>query len=523
MSANKSQTGVQVDDSSKVETPSLTAGPLDEKTKDFKELLEDEMAKVVDEIKEEFNKRDTSQTGERGKYRLKLMKEKISNLRGLNQKALEEYQASVKAGRTDLAELSKRLREDLAKQTKTKLKNLKAVIDSKAGAEITTNEVRDLEIALKALEEFEKNHPRLQPIFDKVGEGQNLSKQELELVAGMIKPHTITETNKQPVSFEATAAGLLISMMKPAQRYEMVDGIIDSPQAKQSAEMIDMFLRVGILTRIQGEKLFEKAVEKGAVSKEKFEKDFKKKLDSGYYEQELVKVKAIMEEEVHKKFAGQYADNLLNRFDVPTIVGILLTGWGSATAIFNLLASGGDGLLSVPMNFLASGYGPIGVVAAATGVEMVTGKHSEGKAAEWGGLGSGIFGQFFSSPGEDVETARRKDDSAKKIAEIYLNTHKAFAEYLENGGYNTMKKVGTEIAKNPQKNSKFTIDLLLKHEQDADQKRRLETLQKSATVTKETLADNFTEVAVQATFLEINDSKQFSDYLAHIRKTQFPN
>lgn len=525
MAGNQQQSGIRVDESGKTTIDKnaykLSAEQIDAKSQSFKDLLQDEMEKTIDEFEEEINRPIESETDERARMRLKILRNKLTSLQTLYQKALDEYRQSVKAGHANLEQLSFRLREEVSKQTKTKLANLKAVVDFKAGETIDTTEVRALEKAVLALEDFEKNHPELQPIFDKIAKKQDLNKDEFKLVIGLIKPYSIPENKSAALAFETTAAGLLISMMKPAQRFTMIKEFMDSPEGAKTADLIDMFLRSGTLTRIQGEQLFKGAVAKGVVSEKRFREDFEKKLANGYYENEVAKVKDLIKKEITEQYAGRFADNFLNRFVGTPLVGMLLTMLGGTTALFNLLSNRGGGFSETIEKFFTGIYGPVGAVTAVAGVEMMTGSLRGGKSTEWMGLGSGILGDFYLSPGEDVEIARKKTVSAEAIADIYLNTHKAFAEYLENGGFDTMKALGESLPK--KENQILTLEGLLTQEKKPEQKKRLHNLKTATTLNRDELDEKINVMAMHTTVLGIKDNADLQNFLDKVKESQFPS
>lgn len=282
----------------------------------------------------------------------------------------------------------------------------------------------------------------------------------------MINPFDITEKDAKPQQhFETTTAGILIGFMSGKQRYKLIEEMIDSPSDK-TGEVIDGFLRNGILSVAQGEELFKKAVQKGVVSQKEFETTYQKNIDDGFYVEEVKKVKEAMDAEV-KRMQGMYVNNSFDR-----VAGAPLLGAGMLLHSFfwiltNVLASGGD--FKALLNPKNNPYLWAAIGEGALALEMTSGSMKRNRSF---GIGAGWLSRTVERITEKEGAVNTvKQNAYAVIGETYLS-YRDFGSYLENGGAATILNARSAKSGQGAKGSELMIsfDELLASEKDETQK-----------------------------------------------------
>jgi hypothetical protein len=318
-------------------------------------------------------------------------------------------------------------------------------------------------------------------------------------------------------SFEATSAGVFLGMMSQAQRYKLVEVFMDSPKKKDTVVLIDAFLSTGNLTRDQGEALFQEAVSKGVLTQEQFAADYKKKLDSGYYQEQVNKFKAMLEEEKGRDYTGIFSENIVNRAVGTPIVGGLAAFWGFLVAAVNIMVTvaNKDDKHKIA-SILKNPYVYAGLGGMAVGIEMVTVK--KGTSLLDGGAISTALEGASESGEKEQQTVER--NARTRISEV-MDSPTEITAYLKEGGFTTIQALRTEKISHQQK-PEIKVDELLPLEKDATNKARLEAMKHLEYVKEEEVNTRLTLVSEACSILKIDDKDKFTKLLAELSAEQKP-
>jgi hypothetical protein len=512
-----------------LQQPAETPPSQDKESEDFREKMQEEMERQIEEIEKTFELNTRMDERANAIYR-RLRQEQIGKIRGLFEKAKQEYETQGRLNVENRQQLASRLHDETVKETSARLENLKSIINKKAGKEIETHEVLEINKALKGLEELNRAHPEFKYLVEKIAKEQPLTKEDYQNIISLMKPNTIAEIKAKPVTMEELAPGMLISLMQPAQKYELVEQFMESPQANNTAELIDTLLSTGALNRYQGEKLFEKALQSGVLTQERFTSEFKERLENGYYEQQVNNLKELIQKELVANYKGVYNVNLIDRLVGMPLLGLLLSLWGGSTALFNGMANfeWRDPLGSIS-RFTKSIYGPVGLVAGVAGLEMTAGSLRTQQipnkgVLEYTGIGYGWVSDVLRKIGEDDDVENeQKRRAVEQLSQIYLNSPKPFHEYLNNNGFTTIDTLRKQELANPNADKILNLDELIAAEQDPEQKSRLENLKKSPYFTDRDAAIKITSVPEAALALNITNEQKFQELVTQIRLKQTPH
>lgn len=435
---------------------------------------------------------------------------RIRELKERQKKAVRELFTEKKKSFDSRAKENVGARQSLAdeilksadEEAQRRITALEAVIaEHKKETYITTDEAYEIEKAVFSIDDMVKKNTDMPRLAQKIHEGKvDLTTQEYLQIVKIMNPYDILKQRTElKQTFEATSAGALIGIMKPDQRYHLVEVFMDSDKKSESLKIIDSFLRTGILSKVQGEKLTQIAVAKGLLTQAELEKEWKTKFESGYYQQEVDKLKKVMEEEKVKDYRGMFSENLMERITGRPLVGGIMALWGTILMGINIAANMGtkghrwEQLSTLKTNpYFYAGLG--GMLA---GTEIATGNLKNG--SEW--VGGGVIGRGIESLSEkdddESKTAFEKQ-MRQKMVDTYLNSPKAVEEYLDNGGFETMAKVRDEKLKKKEL-PLMKIDDLILAEKVPTQITRLNAIKTNPYVSQEKIESDLT-IIIEAGF-----------------------
>lgn len=499
------------------------------------EKLNDKRDEMIESVKEAFDERISfggDQTSEQAKDRIIFIRDRqIAEITRTYDELVRDFEKRISGDSSlDMNKLADELLKDANDTARRRLEQLKVVLAKKIeGAFMTTAEVAAIEKAVTAIELFDKDHPELHALFVKIGEGGNLTPEEYAQVINLMNPADLGKIGVSgPEAFETTASGLLIGVMSPAQRFELVKRYMESDKKENTAQLIDAFLKTGVLSLMQGEELFKLAVSAGALSSEEFESEYKKKLESAYYADELKKFREAVGGETARDIGGRFSRNVVERFVGKPLLHTLLMLWGGTTMLVNALASREKGNFAQSLKNIADNkFFWLGAGAAGVGYEGATGTMRDGRgrggALDFFGLGEGNISAWLDKmlSDEDREDVVKRN-ALKLLAENYLGAPPAFRDYLENGGHATIMKFKDE--KDARGNPVMSLEKMLEKEEGAVQKGRLEELKSMNGEPGKRIDKMLLAVAVSASALGIDESKEtLESWLKKIRETQLPS
>ncbi len=458
--------------------PEKKLPPLDEASRAVLGKFEEKEAENVKQVDEMFEKRISgSKLAEVALNEVRTMKE--------NQKKVihetfdqfkKQYREQSEQNKAERDMLAQKLLTEAESEAQFRILNIQLVLDSLVkGDYITEEEAAELKRVLVGVEKISMKDVETQQILRKLKEHKEINAEDYNHIVGMIDKFDFATKDASPQKrFEITTAGILVGFMKPAQRYKLVEEMMDSSKREQTAELIDGFLKSGILTVAQGEALFQEAIKKKLISEQDFNQTYEKQLHNGFYVDEVKKVRQALNKEVeHMK--GVYSDNIMNR-----IVGSPLLGLGMALhslfwILTNVLASGGDFktlFTKNPYIWAAIGEGTLGV-------EMASGSMKKGSGNF--GIGSGwVSGALEKWTQKEGPKTTAEKSAFKNIADIDLN-YPDLGSYLENGGAATIINLRKAKIGKGQKGQELLIsfDELMKAETNGNQQSRLANAQKN--------------------------------------------
>ncbi len=377
----------------------------------------------------------------------------------------------------------------------------------------TPEEAAALKRTLAGIEKISSSDIETQQILIKLQKHSELTAEDYDHIVKMINPLDLTAKDSKPrAKFEATSAGILVGFMTGAQRYKLVQELMDSPKRGQTAEVIDAFLRTGILTIAQGEELFQMAVQKKAIDETEFKETYRKRLDQGFYVDEVKKMKETMDAEI-RRMKGMYDTNMMER-----VVGAPLLGAGMLLHSFfwiltNVLAAGGD----FKTMFKKNPYIWAALGEGALALEMTSGSIKKGSGTF--GIGSGWISRLCERIGEKegpLNTA--KQNAYALMGDIYLN-YPDMGSYLENGGVGRILEVRNAKTGQGKQGKDLVIKFeeLLQSETNPDQQARLKDANRKFPQKTEAQINGMGE-ALMVT--EIKTQEEFNGKLAIIKQDQ---
>lgn len=489
------------------ETTRTVLGKFDEK--------EEENLKKVEEMFE--GKLSTSKIGEIGIVEVRKMKEDQKKaVRDTFDRFKKEFQDKSQENKSERDTLAAQLLEQAQSEAEFRILNLQVIFAKLVkGDYMTEDEAAAIKRVIVGVEKISTKDIETQQILLKLKGDQELNGQDYNFIVDKVanvNPAALTSKDAKPQErFEVTTAGILIGFMSPRQRYKMIEVMMDSPKRNQTAEVIDGFLRTGILTVAQGEELFKEAVQKKVMTQEDFDTIYKKNFDKGFYVDEVKKVRDAINAEANR-MRGMYSENLMNR-----VVGSPMIGAGMLLHSFfwiltNVLASGGDfkSLFRNPYIWAALGEG-------ALALEVTSGSMKKG-VGEFG-IGAGWVSRAVEkfTEKEGPKTSVEKNALAV-MGDMYLN-YLDFGKYLENGGAMTILKIrkakaaqglnGKELA--------ITFDELMKSETDKTRQGLLADAQKKFPQKTAAQINGIAEIMI---ILKMESQEDFNSKLGFVKDSQ---
>ncbi len=500
------------------EKPKATPKPLDESTRVVLGKFDEKQEEQVKRIEEIFEKRISgSKMPEIALNEVRTMKEgQKSAVRSTFARFKKEFEEKSDENKSERDNLAMDLLQQAESEAQTRVLNIEMVLNILVkGDYITAEEAQALKRVLVGIERISAKDVHAQEILVKLKEKKNLDSTDYQRIIMMINPSDLTMRDAKPRErFEITTAGILIGFMSPAQRYELIEEMMKSPKSKETAEVIDGFLRTGILSIAQGEELFKKAVEKKIITEQQFKEVYQKRFDQGFYIDEMKKVREAIDEQVNR-MKGSYSTNLVERVAGAPLLGSAMLLHSFFWILTNVLASGGDfkSLLNpkkYPHLWAAIGEG-------ALALEITSGSLKRGAGNL--GIGSGWISRAVESMVEKEGPKTTQEQTAfASIGEIYLS-YPDFGSYLEHGGAGTI--LGIRKAKTGQglqgKDLIISYDELLKTEKDQLQQSRLADAQKKF---PQKMNAQINTIAEALTMLKIETQGDFMTKLGFLKDSQ---
>lgn len=503
--------------------------PKDEMQEAIEENFEARKKEKIEKIEDAFEKAisaGSSGIDERALVRIRELKERqkkaVIELFGEKRKT---YETRAKANVGARQSLADEILKSADEEAQRRITALEAVIaEHKKDKYITTDEAYEIEKAVFAIDDMVKKNTDLPKLAQKIHEGKtDLTQAEYLQIVRLINPYDILKQRQNlQQTFEATSAGALIGIMKPDQRYRLVEVFMDSEKKNDSIKLIDSFMRTGILSKGQGEKLMQIAVAKGLLNQQEFEKEWKVKFESGYYQQEVDKLKKVMEDEKVKDYRGMFSENLMERLTGRPLVGGIMALWGTILVGINVAANMGTkgNRLEQLATLKTNPYFAMGLGGMLAGTEIATGNLKTG--SDW--FGSGVIGRGIDSLSESDDESKTvfEKQMRQKMVDTYLNSPKEVEAYLDNGGFETMVKVREEKLKKKEL-PLIKIDELILAEKVPTQITRLNQIKSNPYVSQEKIESDMTIIVESAFNAGISGNSGFTAAIEKGKKDQTPN
>lgn len=484
----------------------------DETRKSFAEKKEEVLDEFVEKYKPKISpgSRDIDEIA-LGKFNNTVGKLKLEIDECFNQR-MQDFASAAAQSVADREALKDELIDKAAEDARKRIDGYKAILDKYVkGPEVVTSEVRDIDHAVSGMDKVLNGDPKLQEVMEKLGKKEKLDKADYERVVYFLNPQDVNKPTQSPEeTFDASAAGYLIGMMNVGQRVELVEVFIDSNKGNDASQLIDAFLRAGLIEKEDGEKLFLLAIDKGKLQQKTFEDDFQKKLSEGFYAEEVGKNRDAIQGEVNQYYNGIYATNIMNRVVGRPLIGGLMAAWGLIWFGLNAAVNKGK--------FWKSPYSFAALAAAGVGTEVATGGLKRG--APW--IGGGVFGQMFHGDDTTEKRIGRLEDNARnQLMEVYKGGPDELVSYLNNGGYETIRDLRLQMERE-KKEPYVTIDGLIKIEAEKNpvQRDRLEKMKTLAIVNEDSINKKMNKVAEASHILKIKDNETFTAEIAAIQDEQ---
>jgi hypothetical protein len=491
------------------------------------EMYEEKKAEMIAQVEEAFEKRISKvNLDEKAIARLKALRdEQMRQVGEMFENHRKEFDKRSGLTAADRDALVEELITTATADAKKRIEGIEHVMKAKTQSEnITTGEVAAIEQAIIAVEKLASEDKRLQATAEKIMDGLPITDEDYTYIVGILKPYDVinqltkrTKDTDIKQTFEATSAGVLIGMMKPEQRFRLVEVFMDCPNKAQSPQIIDAFLSTGILNREQGDALFQLAIKKGLITQEQFVGNFKTKLDQGFYQQETAKFQAIIEQGKNR-YRGKFSENIASRVVGAPLIGGAAAIWGFVLALLNIwttLANKDD--KNKLKSLFSNPYIYAGLGAMAVGTEVAS-SSIEGK----GPIGGGVIAQGIDRLGGSEEKPNAVQERARgRIEDIMLNSPRELVAYLDEGGSERILELKkSKIAKNEK--PFITIAELMPIEKNPQQAERLAHL-KTLTLTSENETNiALTTVSEVSGILKIDDKDAFAKLVIDIRQKQNP-
>jgi len=445
-------------------TGGTPAAEMDPETKAVWDNFDKAKAEKIAAIKKTFEDKESVKLGERGRSEFReMMKNEVDTIEKLYKQSKDEYvkrisqdqlgKLAAEVGKGKHEEIATKLLEEAAKQADAHISGIESVMTGafklKEGEYISEEQIAQLKPMLEGIKKISESEKgkQIQAILEKMRTpNAQLEDQDYDLVIGMLNPHDLEQevadknkTQKPEEKFDASSCGFLIALMNPAQRFHLVERLMNSPDRQkqsQTVAVIDGLLRTGILTSPQGKQLFSEAAMKTDASGQPLlsqvdAQKYQDKIDTGVYQKEAEAVKKMLQDRT-TQLQGSFSTNFLERSFGAPMLGMGMMIHSIFWMITNVLASGGD-LKSLIKNpyFLAA------IGEAGLGTEIATGSFTHGGAKNFG-IGSGaLTGLIEKWTGKDAAENTPEQRADAFIIDTYLN-YPDFGSYLENGGAGTI-------------------------------------------------------------------------------------
>lgn len=425
--------------------------------------------------------------------------------------------------------LSRQILGTTTEEAQNKITQVESIIERSRGENAFLDDAAVAKMLedLKGVEKLAAEDKVMQAIAEKLLNGQDIGPGDYEYIIGILNPYDIQKQaggNKE--TCDATSAGIIVGFMKPEQRFKLVDLFMDSQKKAQTPVLIDSFIRTKVLTGYQAEVLlngdaggFRGAVQRGIITPEQYQSDFKAKFDNGFYAQEIQKYEKMMEEMMKKGPSGEYSNNIMNRVVGRPLAGGLLALWGAVLSALNIAANWSD-----KKSWVTNPYIYAGLAGMVAGTEIATGTVKAG--TPW--FGAGVIGRGIDSLSENDKQNGLKNRARDQIAQAIdpAKSPGEFIAFLDNGGYATIMDARKKKESEGDKASPIiTIEDLIAAEQgkDAMQSARLANLAKLPQGIRDGVTVNVGKIAeAGVNIFNIDNSQEFGTLLADIRKSQRP-
>jgi len=504
------------------EKPSDQAKAAADDNKTVLEKFDDQAAENIKKIEDAFEERiPESKIAEIALTRVREMKEaQKAEIRTTFKNFKQQFETNQIQNKTDREALAAKLLQEAQNIADARINSLEAVLGMlvKPGQYMTEQDVVALKKILVGIEKISAEDLKTQEILNKLRHrqksGEQLSDDDYDHIIKMIKPFDLTTKGAKPQeNFDATSAGIIVGFMNPVERYKLVQKYMESPDRTKTAELIDGFLRTGILNVAQGEELFQEAMKKQPpiISEAEFRNTYQKNLKNGFYVDEARRVQEALQQQV-RDISGEYANNKFERFASTPMVGFAVLTHSFFWILTNVLASGGDFGTMFRNPFLWAAVGE-----AALALEMTTGSTKRGTGDY--GIGAGWISSVVRSITEEGgQISSTQENAYKIIGETYLS-YPDFGSYLENGGAATIIRLRKAKAASGAKGSDLaiTFDELFQAEASDSQKSLLKAAQDRF---PKQINVQINSIAEATTVLELSSEEEFNKKLGYIKDAQ---
>lgn len=430
-------------------------------------------------------------------------------------------EAAVKSA-FDRERLAAELLREASAETEKYIRSLESILKKYIkDKNITNEEVLTVMKAVLGVERMNRERPELHDIVDRLGHSLELRDKDYEQIVAILNPFDFkTERANAAEGFEATAAGMIVGLMRPDQRYKLMMAFIDSPKKQQTPQLLEGWLSTGVINRFQAEQAIR---ESSGVN---YPPEFIAKIKSGQFEIIAKKFQEKMTKESVNEVQGQFSRNIVDQFfgdgiiDSPFVYAIM-TLWGAMTTGLNMWSSStwnwDDVAGSLQKSLLGIASNPW--VSVGLGATLVGGQGFTGTIQGKGFMGGAVLGALENLGSGGDEEAFIKKNAHQVLGEVYVNSPSDFASYLDNGGYETIMALKQSKVKSGQP-PKVTLKELSDLEKDSARKAMLGELSKSNFFKAEDIDRKFNWVAEAAVAMEINSHSGMAAELSKIRSEQ---
>ncbi len=493
----------------------------EEQTKTIVDSFVEEREKTLSEFRDTYKPKVKASDNDKLSEISQIKFENVmTDLEGKVNKTFEnhykEYKDTLKTSQDDWKTLLDETLKKAKAQAKGELLPYEAALEKKASNGLTTESVADIDKTFKGIEAIMKGDPKFMAIFNKIDKREELTRPDYAHVCAILSAKEVMKIGSSPEQgFNSTTAGVLVGMMDTTERVELIKVFMESPSKNDTFQLVDSFLRAGLLENEEAEQLMNMGMQKGLLTQPVFN-EFKNKLEAGFYRNERIKYEEAVREAAKKGYEGKSQVNPMKQFVGAPLLGLVMEAYFAI--LYGLNAMANKSIL--PKNVYMGGALIGGMLshemrtgAARIGKNELLGKGDLTKAGAW-------LKQKAETIGED-ET----DPALEDLNDILTKGNQKLREYLINGGIETLLSIRKE-RKRQKKSLVITLSELMEYEKnlppekrDPDQLMRLQWIQNDKIADHKRVELDINKFADLAPAFEIETSRDIDTKIIQKVKT----